>query len=403
MASNLEQKPQLESSRGLSLDDLQVWGEELGFSQVGVSSIDLTHAEPGLTEWLEKGFHGEMEYMSRHGLTRARPAELIRGTLSVITARMNYLPSDTSTRDLIWIQQERDRLAKVDEGVISVYARGRDYHKVLRQRLDKLAQKVREKFSNLGYRVFTDSAPVLEVELGAQSGLGWRGKHTLLINKEAGSMFFLGEIYVDIPLEQTPKVENHCGSCTACIDVCPTGAIIEPYVLDARKCISYLTIEHSGSIPLELRPKMGNHIYGCDDCQTACPWNKYAQVSCIDDFDVRPTLMNKADQKNLINGVWDSKKLVEYFSWTHEEFESNTAGSAIRRIGYERWLRNIAVAMGNALSQYKSNPLLMNSSSQELITQALNFRINHSSPLVAEHLSWALQQGDRDFEQNFDE
>jgi len=384
------------------LDLVQAWGKELGFSQMGIASVDLSHAEQGLLEWLERGFHGEMQYMSTHGLKRARPLELVPGTLSVITARMNYLPRTTHTVDGAWMDEERRRLQDMDEGVISVYARGRDYHKVMRQRLERLAKKIQQHVSALGYRVFTDSAPVLEVELGVQSGLGWRGKHTLLLSRDSGSMFFLGEIYVNIPLPPTPKQTPHCGSCNACIDVCPTGAIIQPYVLDARKCISYLTIEHPGPIPIELRSKMGNHIYGCDDCQTVCPWNKFAQSSEIDDFDVRAEL--GFEQKNSNNSDPDSRsraKLIDYFSWTKEEFEHKTTGTAIRRIGHERWLRNVAVAMGNALAKegqineikikYPSNSSV-ETMQFDSIKQALQDKLNHPSPLVVEHVVWALEQ-----------
>jgi epoxyqueuosine reductase len=315
---------------------------------------------------------------------------------------MNYLPRMTHTVDGAWMDEERRRLQDMDEGVISVYARGRDYHKVMRQRLERLAKKIQQHVSALGYRVFTDSAPVLEVELGVQSGLGWRGKHTLLLSRDSGSMFFLGEIYVNIPLPPTPKQTPHCGSCNACIDVCPTGAIIQPYVLDARKCISYLTIEHPGPIPIELRSKMGNHIYGCDDCQTVCPWNKFAQSSEIDDFDVRAEL--GFEQKNSNNSDPDSRsraKLIDYFSWTKEEFEHKTTGTAIRRIGHERWLRNVAVAMGNALAKEgQINEIKIKSPSNssvetmqfDSIKQALQDKLNHPSPLVVEHVVWALEQ-----------
>lgn len=409
---------------------IQAWGAELGFSQIGVASVDLSHAEQGLLNWLEDGFHGDMHYMAAHGLKRARPAELVPGTLSVITARMNYLPRSTAVGEGAWALEERGRLERAHEGVISVYARGRDYHKVMRQRLARLALKIQERVGTFGYRVFTDSAPVLEAELGAQSGLGWRGKHTLLLSRDSGSMFFLGEIYLDMNLQPTPAQEPHCGTCRSCIDVCPTGAIIKPYVLDARKCISYLTIEHAGSIPLELRPKMGNHIYGCDDCQTTCPWNKYAQPSELHDFDVRSELFNGLSQtkkfENLQSGASESGSLIYYFSWSEEEFELKTRGTAIRRIGYERWLRNVAIAMGNALrvlggslldssadtsadtSTYLSTsssalPTRVHALEQERnrsnaqsqyteIEQALISRLNHPSPLVVEHVHWALAQ-----------
>jgi epoxyqueuosine reductase len=391
--SILEQNSNTQDVGTQLLCKLQEWGKDLGFSQIGIASVDLSHAEPGLMEWLEKGFHGEMEYMSRHAALRARPSELVPGTLSVITASMNYLPSNTPTEGSEWIQIERDRLSRPDEGVISIYARGRDYHKVFRQRLESLAKKVRQQIGHFGYRVFTDSAPVLEVELAQQSGLGWRGKHTLLINREGGSMFFLGEIYADIYLEPTPKTENHCGSCSACLTICPTAAIVAPYKLDARKCISYLTIEHPGPIPLELRSKMGNHIYGCDDCQTICPWNKYAQPSTIVDFDVRPALMNTTEQEQMVKGMSGSKKLIQYLSWSQEEFEKNTSGTPIRRIGYERWLRNISVAMGNALRCFDKVACESDQhASQKEIIKALEDRAQYPSPLVKEHVSWALSQ-----------
>ena len=382
------------------LELIRGWGRALGFTQIGVASVDLAHAERGLLDWLEEGFHGEMQYMQTHGLKRARPAELVPGTLSVITARMNYLPRNTQTSEGQWIENERARLARSGEGVISVYARGRDYHKVMRKRLEQLAQKIQGEVSALGYRVFTDSAPVLEVELGVQSGLGWRGKHTLLLSRDSGSMFFLGEIYLNIPLQPTAKEEPHCGTCRSCIDVCPTGAITKPYVLDARKCISYLTIEHTGTIPIELRAKIGNHIYGCDDCQTACPWNKYAQSSQVEDFDIRDALMpiphsSPELKEGLSKGVTQGGALVDYFSWTSEEFDQKTQGTAIRRIGHERWMRNVAVAMGNALANAANETINNGSLTQSEYTQieqALINRLGHPSALVVEHIKWALDQ-----------
>jgi epoxyqueuosine reductase len=307
-----------------------------------------------------------MAYMAAHGLKRARPAELVPGTVSVITARMNYL-GDSTAPD--WQAIEMARLARPGEGVVSVYARGRDYHRVLRGRLQKLAERIAAELGPLGYRVFTDSAPVLEAELAARSGLGWRGKHTLLLNREAGSMFFLGEIYVDLALPQTEPLTGHCGHCTACIDVCPTQAIVAPYQLDARRCISYLTIEHTGAIPLELRPLIGNRIYGCDDCQLICPWNKFAQRCALPDFDERPGLAGS--------------QLVSLFGWTEEEFLRFTEGSPVRRIGHERWLRNIAVALGNAL-RVSPDPVLL---------AALQSRKEHPNSLVREHVAWALAKG----------
>ncbi|OGB77459.1 MAG: tRNA epoxyqueuosine(34) reductase QueG, partial [Burkholderiales bacterium RIFOXYC12_FULL_60_6] len=321
---------QLNSSQWVSR--IQEWGRALGFSQIGVAGVDLTAAEPGLSAWLAAGCHGDMFYMASHGLKRARPAELVPGTLRVITARMDYLPADTSDG---WQALELDRLNRRAEGIVSIYARGRDYHKVMRSRLQKLSDQIADALGPLGYRVFTDSAPVLEAELASLSGLGWRGKHTLLLSREAGSTFFLGEIFVDMALPVTDPVAGHCGSCSACIDICPTRAIIAPYRLDARRCISYLMIEHAGQIPLELRPLMGNRIYGCDDCQLICPWNKFAKRSALPDFDARA---------GLVGG-----QLVALFGWSEETFLRLCEGSPIRRIGHERWLRNIAVALGNAL------------------------------------------------------
>ena len=340
-----------------------MWARELGFSQIGIAGVDLSSAEAGLSAWLAEGFHGDMHYMALHGLKRARPAELIPGTVSVITARMDYLPSSTSDD---WQAVEFSRLQRPTEAIISSYARGRDYHKVMRSRLQKLGEKIAAHVQKLGHRAFTDSAPVLEAELAARSGQGWRGKHTLILNREAGSMFFLGEIYIDMTLPPSAPVTPHCGSCTACIDVCPTQAIIAPYKLDARRCISYLTIEHAGSIPVELRPLIGNRIYGCDDCQLICPWNKFAQRSALPDFEERQGLTGQ--------------QLVALFAWTEEEFLRNTEGSAIRRIGHERWLRNIAVAMGNALR----------AGGDDGIRAALKARLGRSNALVQEHVKWAL-------------
>lgn len=305
-----------------------------------------------------------MAYMAAHGLKRARPAELVSGTVSVITARMDYLSAATPPD---WQAVEFARLRQSGEAIVSLYARGRDYHKVLRSRLQSLSTRISAEFGPLGYRVFTDSAPVLEAELGSRSGQGWRGKHTLLLSREAGSMFFLGEIFVDVALPATAPVAGHCGTCSACITICPTQAIIAPRQLDARRCISYLTIEHAGSIPLELRPLIGNRIYGCDDCQLICPWNKFAQRSALPDFDARAGLVGS--------------DLATLFAWSEEEFLRLTEGSAIRRIGHERWLRNIAVALGNAL---RARP------DQELV-DALVARAQHPSALVREHVAWALR------------
>ncbi len=366
---------------------LQAWAQELGFSQIGVAGVDLSSAEPGLLDWLARGFHGDMAYMASHGRKRARPAELVPGTISVITARMNYLPLEStlgrsavslaeapvlapdatsSTDPQDWTRTELSRLERPQEGIVSVYARGRDYHKVLRSRLQKLADRMTEVLGPFGYRVFTDSAPVLEAELAQRSGQGWRGKHTLILNREAGSMFFLGEIFVDVTLPATEPVSPHCGSCNACIAACPTQAILSPYELDARRCISYLTIEHAGSIPVELRALMGNRIYGCDDCQLVCPWNKFAQRSALPDFDPREGLTGQ--------------HLTALFAWTQEQFLRYTEGSPIRRIGHERWLRNVAVALGNAQRAGCD------------VQAALQSRKDYPSALVQEHVQWALAQ-----------
>ena len=301
--------------------------------------------------------------MAAHGLKRARPAELVPGTISVITARMNYLPASAAQG---WQEIEFSRLQRPGEAIVSTYARGRDYHKIMRSRLQKLGEKVAAEAQTLGQRAFTDSAPVLEAELAARSGQGWRGKHTLLLNREAGSMFFLGEIYIDMALPPTEPVSDHCGSCSACIEICPTQAIIAPHQLDARRCISYLTIEHAGAIAVELRPLLGNRIYGCDDCQLVCPWNKFAQRSALPDFDERQGLTGQ--------------QLVTLFAWTESQFLRYTEGSAIRRIGHERWLRNIAVAMGNALR----------AGCDDGIRAALQARVEYESDLVKEHVVWAL-------------
>ena len=344
------------------------WASALGFSQIGVAPIDLSSAEPGLAAWLAQGFHGEMGYMAAHGMKRARPAELVPGTVSVLTARMDYLPQGTPAD---WQAIEFARLQRPGEGIVSVYARGRDYHKVLRSRLQQLAERIAGHVGPLGFRVFTDSAPVLEAELAARSGQGWRGKHTLVLNREGGSMFFLGEIYLDLALPASAPVTAHCGQCQACIDVCPTGAIVAPHRVDARRCISYLTIEHAGPIPLELRPLMANRIYGCDDCQLACPWNKFAGRATLPDFDARAGLAGES--------------LAALFAWSEAEFLSRTEGSPIRRIGHARWLRNIAVALGNAVrgADAVARPALL---------QALQSRADDASALVREHVAWAMAQ-----------
>jgi epoxyqueuosine reductase len=332
-------------------------GHALGFDAVGVAGVDLADAESGLRAWLEAGFHGTMDYMARHGMTRARPAELVPGTVSVISVRMNYL--DPTARAPAEVLEDGGR------AYVSRYALGRDYHKVLRRRLQQLADAVAARIGPFGYRVFTDSAPVLEVELAQRAGLGWRGKHTLLLDRTAGSFFFLGEIYTDLALPPDAPVTAHCGSCTRCIDLCPTRAIVAPWRLDARRCISYLTIENAGSIPEPLRPLIGNRVYGCDDCQLVCPWNRYARPGDSEAFAVR-------------NGL-DEATLVELFGWTESEFGQRLQGSAIRRIGYERWLRNLAVGLGNA----PTTPG---------VVAALRERRDHSSTLVREHVAWALAQ-----------
>ena len=348
------------------LGQLRGWAEELGFSQIGVASVDLAAAEPGLTAWLQAGQHGTMAYMARHGVKRARPAELVPGTVSVITARMDYLPRAAPAD---WQAVEWQRLTEAQAATVSLYARGRDYHKVLRSRLQALADRLAAQIGPFGHRVFTDSAPVLEVELATQSGIGWRGKHTLALSREAGSMFFLGELFVDFGLPHTSGTAAHCGTCSACIEVCPTRAIVAPYRLDARRCISYLTIEHDGPIPLELRAAMGNRIYGCDDCQLVCPWNKYAVRASLPDFDARDTLANAS--------------LLQLWAWSEAEFLRHTEGSAIRRIGHLRWQRNLAVALGNALR----------ATGDAAIVQALLAQRDSAAPLVREHIDWALAQG----------
>ena len=340
--------------------DIQRWGEELGLQRIGIADTNLDPAEQRLLEWLRMGRHGAMDYMARHGVARARPGELVPGTIRVITARIDYRPAGARASDAV--------LADPTKAFIARYALGRDYHKVLRAKLGRLALRIRDAVGDFGYRVFTDSAPVLEVALAAKSGLGWQGKHTLLLTRDAGSWFFLGEIYTDLPLPVTAAESAHCGSCSACIDVCPTSAIVAPYQLDARKCISYLTIELKGSIPEELRPLIGNRVYGCDDCQLVCPWNKYAQPSPEPDFAVRHGL--------------DDARLVELFGWSEKEFEARTEGSAIRRISYECWLRNLAVGLGNA--PYS-----------KLTVAALRQRADDPSPLVREHVAWALEEQER--------
>jgi epoxyqueuosine reductase len=345
---------------------IKAWGAELGFAELRITNALLDTADAGLQSWLDAGFNGQMDYMAAHGSKRTQPAELVPGTLRVISARMNYVPRDAAPD---WRERELQRLNDPAAAVVSVYGRGRDYHKVLRSRLQQLTDKIATGIGSFGYRVFTDSAPVMEVELAQQAGLGWRGKHTLLLDREGGSLFFLGEIYTDLPLPVDAPVSGHCGSCEACISVCPTQAIVAPYRLDARRCISYLTIELKDSIPVELRPLIGNRVLGCDDCQLVCPWNKFAQKAVLPDFDVRNAL--------------DSASLIDLFAWTEEEFNSRLEGSAIRRIGHERWLRNIAVALGNAAQKRAGDVAML---------AALNARANDNSALVREHVAWALQQ-----------
>jgi epoxyqueuosine reductase len=329
---------------------IKQWGRELGFQAVGIADTDLAAAENRLGEWLGLGWHGEMDYMARHGALRAHPADLVPGTRRVISCRMDYLQEDAAAPD-------------PSAACISRYARGRDYHKVLRSRLQKLCDRIEAQAGPFGHRVFADSAPVMEVELAVKAGIGWRGKHTLLLSREAGSWFFLGEVYTDLPLPPDAPVAEHCGSCTKCIDVCPTRAIRAPYQLDARRCISYLTIELKGAIPEDLRPLIGNRVYGCDDCQAVCPWNSFAQASPEPDFAVR-------------NGL-DRAALVELFAWSERDFDERMAGSPIRRIGYERWLRNLAVGLGNAPTTPE-------------VVGALRSRQDHPSALVREHVRWAL-------------
>jgi len=335
--------------------DIGRWARELGFASIGIADTELSEAEDHLQRWLGAGRHGDMAYMARHGTARSRPGELVPGTIRVISARMDYRPEAANDAAV---------LADPERAYVARYALGRDYHKVMRARLAGLVERIAQTVGPFGYRVFTDSAPVLEVALAAKAGLGWRGKHTLLLTREAGSYFFLGEIYTDLPLPVTAATTSHCGTCEACIAACPTGAIVAPYELDARRCISYLTIEHHGAIPEDLRPLIGNRVYGCDDCQIACPWNRFAPTATEEDF------------RHVRNGL-DQATLVELFGWTQEEFETRLAGSAIRRIGYERWLRNLAVGLGNAPGS-------------EAAVAALTARADHPSPLVREHVAWAL-------------
>ena len=335
---------------------IKAWGRELGFQAIGIAGPELGAAEAGLAAWLAAGFHGEMDYMARHGLKRARPAELRPGTLRVISARMNYQPQAAEAWSV---------LGAPDKAYVARYAAGRDYHKLLRSRLRQLVQRIEDTIGAFGHRVYTDSAPVMEVELAQRSGLGWRGKHTLLLSREAGSYVVRGEIFTGLPLPVDAEAPNHCGSCSKCLDICPTRAIVAPYKLDARRCISYLTIELKGPIPLELRPLIGNRVYGCDDCQLACPWNRYAEVSSEPDFRVRHGL--------------DAAQLADLFAWSEAQFIERMAGSAIHRIGFERWSRNLAVGLGNATHS-------------ETVLGALRSRADDASVLVREHVAWALRR-----------
>lgn len=332
---------------------------EFGFDDVKIANCDLSESAPRLKEWIDKGYAGDMDFIANRLDMKVDPEKLVRGVKRIITLRMNYFQARENSMSGMRF------LNAPEKGFVSSYALGRDYHKVIRKRLEKIACRIESMVGPFGYRVFTDSAPVMEVELAVKSGLGWRGKHTLLINKDIGSWFFLGEIYTDLDLPIDAAEAEHCGTCSRCMDVCPTGAIIAPYELDARKCISYLTIEHKGSIPKEFRKLIGNRIYGCDDCQLVCPWNKYASLTTIDDFNARDPL--------------DGETLVGLFSWTEAQFSQFTEGSAIRRIGYERWLRNVACALGNAPTTPE-------------VIQALESKKSHNSALVREHVLWALDE-----------
>ncbi len=347
---------------------------DLGFGDIRVSDTDLSVAGPRLKEWLDAGRHGDMNYMRERAHLRLNPQELQPGTVRVLTVRMDYLPDTSEMRQAVdWRNKEIDRWDAPDQAVVAIYARGRDYHKVLRQRLQSLADVIEKKIGPFGYRVFVDSGPVMEVELANKSGLGWRGKHTLLLNREAGSMFFLGEILVDVPFPVDEPITSHCGECSACINICPTQAITAPYQLDARRCISYLTIEHQGSIPEELRPLMGNRVYGCDDCQLVCPWNKFAQLSSVPDFLPRHGL--------------EHADLLTLWSWSEEDFLSKHEGSPIRRIGYEAWRRNLAVGMGNALRSAS-----LADGVKEKIMIGLKQVLPSASDMLKEHIEWALMQ-----------
>jgi len=348
-------KPSIQQCAELN-NNIQIWANELGFQQTGISNIDLSEHEQHLNDWLAAGLHGEMDYMARHGSKRSHPEELVDGTIRVISVRMDYLPPE--------LTPPQDVLRDKNKGYVSRYALGRDYHKLIRKRLQQLAKKIEQSIGEFGYRVFTDSAPILEKALAEKANLGWIGKHSNLINRKAGSWFFLGEIFTDLPLAITNnQSDNHCGKCTACIDICPTQAIIAPFKVDATRCISYLTIELHGSIPVEFRADIGNRIYGCDDCQLVCPWNRFAKNTKEKDFFSRHKL--------------DSANLLDLFNWDEATFLKNTEGSAIRRIGYQRWLRNIAVALGNAPASKK-------------ILDGLENKKTVASEMVTEHINWAI-------------
>jgi epoxyqueuosine reductase len=352
-------RPNPETLAALALD-IKRWGQALGFQQVGISDTDLSAAENHLHDWLANGFHGDMDYMARHGLKRSRPELLHEGTQRIISVRMDYLPEAAAALN--------QNLSDPTAAYISRYALGRDYHKLMRNRLQKLVGHIHTRVDGFGFRVFTDSAPVLEKAIAQKAGLGWIGKHSNLINRKAGSWFFLGEIYTDLPLPVDAPTTAHCGACVACLDVCPTQAIVAPYQVDARRCVSYLTIELHGAIPENLRPLIGNRIYGCDDCQLVCPWNRFAKLTAEREFHPRQRL--------------DSQQLLEVFAWTEAEFLKKTEGSAIRRIGHERWLRNIAVALGNA----PATPDMV---------AALKNKLADASELVRGHVLWALQRHDK--------
>jgi len=357
----INQKNLIDPTKAIDLsslsENIKLWGKALGFQKVGISDIDLKQQEGNLQSWLDNNYHGEMDYMSKHGMKRARPDELLPGTLAVISVRMDYLPENA---------QFASTLKNKNSAYISRYALGRDYHKVMRKKLKQLGQKIEQEVGQLGYRPFVDSAPILERPLAEKAGLGWVGKHSLLIDAKAGSWFFIGELLVDLPLVVDQPVENKCGQCVACLKICPTQAIVAPYVVDGRRCISYLTIELQGPIPVEFRKAIGNRIYGCDDCQLICPWNRFSDTTEESDYQIRQQLQNKS--------------LLDLFNWTEEEFLAYSEGSPIRRIGYQRWLRNISVALGNAPTS-------------EAIVSALENKLSETqSEMLTEHLQWALKQ-----------